>query len=104
MNQSRTTDGSNICYSCQLPGHHSRNFPFRRSGNIASGQSNASFFVAQAISPSVDNYNNRLMFINVKLNDHNDKALVDTGSEITMIPNKLTKELGLMITKYRGSK
>jgi predicted aspartyl protease len=42
------------------------------------------------------------MFINVKLNGHNIRALVDTGSEITMISDKLAKELGLIITKYRG--
>jgi predicted aspartyl protease len=58
--------------------------------------------VAQAISPLVDNYNNRLMFISVKLNGHIIKALVDTGSEITMISDKLAEELGLRITKYKG--
>jgi hypothetical protein len=102
MSQSRTTDGRNICYSCQQPGHHSRNCPFRRSANVENGHSNASFLVAQAISPLVDNYNNRLMFISVKLNGHIIKALVDTGSEITMISDKLAEELGLRITKYKG--
>jgi hypothetical protein len=102
MNESRTTDGRNICYSCQQPGHYSRNCPFRKSANRENSHSNASFLVAQAISPSVDNYNNRLMFVNVKLNGYTIKALVDTGLEITMISDKLAKELGLTINKYKG--
>jgi hypothetical protein len=104
LNQSRTTDGRNICYSCQQPGHHSRNCPIRTSTSNQNSQSNASFYVAQAISPSVDNYNNRLMFINVKINGHNIKGLVDTGSEITMIADKLANDLGLVVTKYNGKR
>jgi hypothetical protein len=42
------------------------------------------------------------MFVNVKINEHPIKALVDTGSEITMISDKLANELGLTVTKYKG--
>jgi hypothetical protein len=42
------------------------------------------------------------MFINVKINGRNIKGLVDTGSEITMIADKLANDLGLVITKYKG--
>jgi transposase InsO family protein len=103
-NPSRTTDGRNICYNCQKPGHHSRNCPLRGSASNRNGQSNASFYVAQAISPSVDNYNNRLMFIDVKINGRFIKGLVDTGSEITMIADKLANDLGLVITEYKGKR
>ncbi len=92
MNESRTTDGRNICYSYQQSGHYSRNCPFRKSANKESSHCNVSFLVAQAISP-VNNYNNRLIFVNVKLNGYTIKAFVDTGSEITMISDKLAKEI-----------
>ena len=44
------------------------------------------------------------MFITVKLHNHMIQALVDTGSEVTMISQDLVSELGLPINKYTGRK
>jgi hypothetical protein len=99
MTPSRTIDGQNFWYSCREPGYYSRNCPNQRGNN---SQNNASFLSAHAISPEVDSYNNRLMFVNVKINEQPIKALVDTGSEITMISDKLAKDLGLTVSKYTG--
>jgi hypothetical protein len=58
----------------------------------------------QVISPRIKYKNKTLMFINVKINDHIIKGLVDTGSEITMISHELALGLGLPIDNYKGHK
>jgi hypothetical protein len=99
------------CWSCGNTGHKSNECRTKSCENYANNRSvetnngNEDNNVGNIVVTNVNSINtNTLMLIDVKINDKYFKALVDSGSEETLIRKSVVEDLELKIIPYIGPK
>ena len=98
--ESRTFDGDPLCWSCGQPGHHARGCmkPLRSKSPIP--QRRANLINLRTNIPLSDN----LIYQTVEINGKEVSALIDCGSEVSLIEARLARNLGLVTRRAKGER
>ncbi len=102
ISDSRNLEGEPLCFHCNKPGHHIKFCPYLNVSKTPPVQRKSNF-ISQSENPfSSDSENDELIYQEVFINDKSISALIDCGSEVSLIESGKAKMLGLDLKPYTG--
>lgn len=102
MGDSRNLNGDPICYNCQKAGHFSKNCPINQNRKSPLPQKRSNLITHMDSPSSSESEADDLIYQKVYINETGISALIDSGSEISLIEARLARLLGLCWKPYRG--
>jgi hypothetical protein len=94
--------GEPLCFHCNKPGHHVKFCPYLNVGKTPPVKRKSNL-ISQSENPfSSDSENDELIYQEVFIKDKSISALIDCGSEVSLIESSKAKMLSLDLKPYTG--